>query len=181
MKKIPSFLIAILFFLVTACGKSTAPSEEKLEPTQAGKQFDLDISSVWSRSTPELINGSGIIYMTINNTGDSIETLLAGKTPIAKSIELHMHTIDSNGVFRMRMVDGGRIEIPAGESVELKPGGLHIMMIELTDSLKAGDSFPITLKFEQAGEVTFFVPITDMPPTEVTSVELKKGGYESLK
>jgi periplasmic copper chaperone A len=179
IKKISVFLIAGLLFLAS-CGKQTASVEEKSAITTE-KSFDIVIKSAWSRSAPELMSGTGIVYMTITNTGNSVETLLAGKTPAAQSIELHMHTVDANGVFRMRMVDGGRIEIAPGETVELKSGGLHIMLIDLTKALEAGDSFPLTLKFEHAGEVTFYVPVADYAPEQETVLELLSGGYEALK
>jgi copper(I)-binding protein len=60
-------------------------------------------------------------------------------------------------VMKMRQVEA--IEVPAGKSVELKPGGLHIMFIGLKAPLKAGDKFPLKLKFEKAGEVTVQVNV----------------------
>ncbi|MEN9416974.1 MAG: hypothetical protein RI988_594, partial [Pseudomonadota bacterium] len=56
------------------------------------------------------------------------------------------------------------IEVPPGKTVELKPGGLHVMLIGIQKPLKVGDSFPLTLRFEKAGEVQVEVPVQAMPP-----------------
>ncbi len=180
MKKNSFFLILGLLF-ITACGQAATIPEENTATEEISGDLGIAINSAWSRSTPELMDGSGIAYMKITNTGSRAETLLAGKTPIAEGVELHMHVMDANGVLRMRMVDGGRIEIPAGETVELKPGDLHVMLVNIDNGLDAGNTFPLTLKFEHAGEITILVPIADREPKEDTVMELFAGGYETLE
>jgi len=83
-------------------------------------------------------------------------------------------------VMRMRMVDGGRIEIPAGGTVIMEPGGLHLMLINLTEPLEAGAAYPLTLKFERAGEWTLHVPVADDAPADAAAMKLFAGGYEAL-
>lgn len=166
--------VAVLFGVLVACGggESTEPSQQ--EVTTNGPQ--IVIESAWSRSTPELMESSGIVYLTLSNTGSQSDKLLAGKTPVAEAIELHEHIMDENGVFYMHMVNGGYIEIPAGESVILKPGGLHIMLINLTQALEVGTTYPLTLKFEKMGEVTFSVPVLEAAPEQGIEVEMIGNG-----
>ncbi len=74
----------------------------------------IAIEGPWSRESPGIMALSGIAYMTIHNEGETPDKLIAGKTDFAEAVEFHSHTTDENGVMRMRMVEGGAIEIPAG-------------------------------------------------------------------
>src|SRR5512132_4333375 len=76
--------------------------------------------------------------------------------PFAPRAELHAHT-SYGDVMRMRQVS--LIDVPAGESVDLQPGGLHIMLIDLKEPLKQGETFPLTLTFAKAGTMTVQVPV----------------------
>ena len=152
---------------MSACA-APAPQPPPVEATQKAPQqleegTKIAIEGPWSRESPGLMALSGITYMTIHNEGDEADKLIAAKTDAAEVVELHRHTMDENGVLRMRMVEGGFIEVPAGGSVALEPGGLHLMLINLTQPLKKGETYPLTLKFEKFGDVTFDVPITDVP------------------
>ena len=90
-------------------------------------------------------------FLKLENSGGADDTLLSAGAEVAKAVELHLMSMEGD-VMRMRQVEG--IALPAGKTVELKPGGLHIMLMGLKAPLKAGDSFPLKLKFEKAGEVT---------------------------
>ncbi len=94
--------------------------------------------------------------LTIVNTGTSDDRLIAASSPVAEKSEPHS-TIDDNGVMRMRPLAG--IEVKAGERVELKPGGMHLMLTGLKAPLKLGQSFPLTLTFEKAGAVSVTVAV----------------------
>ena len=157
------FFLAILLLSLSACSAAPAVNEisEAVVEEAAG---EIVVEGAWSRSTPELMDGSGIVYMRITNNGNSSDRLLAAKTEICDVVELHEHVMDSNGVMRMRMIDGGFIEIPAGGDVELAPGGLHLMLVNLDASLKSGTTYSLTLKFEEMGEVTIEVPVFDQEP-----------------
>jgi len=104
---------------------------------------------------------SAAAYMAISNEGAAGERLIGIETPAAKKTSLHTTEHGSDGVARMQPVAG--IEIPAGETVVLEPGGLHVMLMGLTAPLKEGDMVPSTFVFEQAGriEVEFMVDPTD--------------------
>lgn len=89
-------------------------------------------------------------YMVIRNTGSAADKLIAASGDIAKTIEIHT-VIEENGMMQMRRIDG--IDVPAGGSVELKPGGYHVMLIGLNRDMIAGETVQLTLKFEQAGDI----------------------------
>ncbi len=114
----------------------------------------IAIGHPYARATvPGQPAGGG--YLKLDNKG-AADRLLSASAGVAGSVELHSMSMEGD-VMRMRQVDA--IDLPAGKSVELKPGGLHIMFIGLKAPLKAGDSFPMKLKFEKAGEVTVEVKV----------------------
>lgn len=90
------------------------------------------------------------VYLTVRNDGADADRLIAAKGEIAAAVELHTSS-DASGAMQMRPVDA--IEIPAGQTVSLKPGGAHIMLIGLTAKLTENGMVPLTLVFEKAGEV----------------------------
>ena len=94
-------------------------------------------------------------YLKLDNAGAD-DKLLSASAEVSGSVELHSMSMEGD-VMRMRQVDG--VALPAGKTVELKPGGLHIMFVGLKTPLKAGDSFPMKLKFQKAGEVTVTVNV----------------------
>ena len=97
----------------------------------------------------------GGAFMKIANAGAD-DRLLSVRSAAAGSVELHMMAMKGD-VMQMRQVDG--IDLRAGETVELKPGGYHVMLVGLKGPLTAGSSFPATLKFAKAGEVTVQVNV----------------------
>ena len=117
-------------------------------------QGDLRIGHPWSRAAGANTNGAG--FMTIRNTGAQPDRLLSASTPIARVVELHTH-IREGDVMRMRPV--ADIPLPAGETVRLRPGGLHVMLIGLNEPLRQGAEVPLTLRFERAGEVRVMLAI----------------------
>ena len=152
--------IALVALLVAAC---------------SGAAGDIKISEPWARTSP-MVAGAGAAYMVIENKASAADFLLGGSSDVAKAVEVH-ETVAIESVAPMESTsmgaespaasDGGmapggsmmgmqkmdRLEIPAGGSVELKPGSYHIMLIGLTRELVAGEKIDITLKFEKAGDV----------------------------
>lgn len=90
-------------------------------------------------------------YFAVVNGGDTPDRLIAVETPIAKMAMVHITETDANGVSTMRHLEA--VDLPAGETVVLEPGGMHVMLMGLTDILAEGDMIPATLVFEQAGRV----------------------------
>lgn len=119
---------------------------------------DIKIDHPWSRATVAGIP-NGVAYFGLENKGDAADRLVSASSPVAKSAELHNHVMEGE-VARMRHVDA--IEIPAGGSEVLKPGGLHVMLMGLNEPLQEGQMFPLTLTFENAGDVTVEVLVQAM-------------------
>ena len=152
--------IAIVALLVAAC---------------SGGSGGIKTSDAWARTSP-MVAGAGAAYMVIENTGSAADFLVGGSSDVAKAVEVHetvaiesVAPMESTGMgtelpaasaggmgtggSMMGMQKMDRLEIPAGGSVELKPGSYHIMLIDLTRELVAGEKIDITLKFEKAGDV----------------------------
>jgi uncharacterized protein YcnI/copper(I)-binding protein len=115
---------------------------------------DLHIGTVFSRTT---FGRSGAVYLVIENHGDSDDRLVTVSSPIAARAEVHEMTVE-NDVMRMAAVEGGLV-VPAHGTVTLAPGGQHVMLMGLAGPLQHGTTFPLTLGFERAGEVTVTVPV----------------------
>jgi copper(I)-binding protein len=108
----------------------------------------IQLDHVWSRAA--IVGHEGAVYLTITDTG-APDTLTNVATPVAATAELH-RSFDDNGVMKMRQVPA--LPIEPGKPVTLAPGGYHIMLMGLKQTLKEGDSFPVTLSFAKAGPVT---------------------------
>lgn len=111
---------------------------------------NLEIITPWARATaPTAPSGGG--FVVIKNTGASADRLVSARSPAAGAVQIHEMKMDGN-VMRMRELEKG-VEIPAGATVSLAPGGLHLMMMGLKEPLKQGSSVPLTLVFEKAGSI----------------------------
>ena len=110
----------------------------------------LEIKNPWSRAVPK---GATVAagYVTIRNTGAEPDRLVSGSSPVAGKFEFHEMSMDK-GVMRMRPVAGG-LEIKPGQSLELKPQSIHIMMTGLKQPIEKGKPFKGSLVFEKAGAV----------------------------
>ncbi len=89
-------------------------------------------------------------YMTLRNTTSEADRLLSASSDVAHSVELHTSE-EVDGVMTMHPIEG--VDVPAGGSAELAPGGMHVMLVGLTRDLKAGEKITFTLDFEKAGEI----------------------------
>ena len=109
----------------------------------------VTVENAWARATPPGAKlGAG--YLLIRNGGSAADRLLAASTPAAERVELHT-TVREGDVARMRQVKA--YDVPALGRLELKPGGSHLMLVNLKAPLKEGQKIPAVLKFEKAGEV----------------------------
>lgn len=110
-------------------------------------------------------------FMVIRNNGDKELKVLKAATPAARLTELHNH-INDGGVMRMRPV--AAIEIKPGEEVALKPGGLHVMMIDLPAALKEGEVVPITLGFDDGSSKVVEAKVVRGMPAPASAMEQHK-------
>lgn len=150
MKK-ATFLLAMLLllalgFTAVACGSSTDES--------------ITVTDPWGRTSPVAAE-NGAFYMMLTNNGSEDDTLLAASTDACGMVELHEMYDKGEGVMGMRPVEGGSIPVPAGGSAELKPGGLHVMCMMKQVDFEAGTEIPLTLTFENAGELEVTAEIRD--------------------
>ena len=119
----------------------------------------LHIAHPWARATVQGQRTGGA-YLRIDN-GGTADRLLAARSDVAAAVQLHSMSMQGN-VMRMREVEA--IDVPAGAKVALEPGGLHIMLVGLKAPLQAGSSFPLTLRFDKAGEVRLEVKVESAMP-----------------
>ncbi len=104
------------------------------------------------------MDSSMAAFMTIKNTGQAADRLVKVGADFGDA-SMHESKMDSNNVMTMDEVQG--IDIPAGQTVELKNGGYHIMFMKMSKTLKVGDPATLTLEFEKAGKVTVTAKVTD--------------------
>ena len=137
-------------------------------------QSGIKVDHAWSRAA--LIGHEGIIYMTISDSG-APDTLTGVTTPVAAKADLH-ETIDDHGVMKMRSV--ATLTVAPGAPVTLAPGGYHIMLMGLKRALKEGDSFPVTLDFAKAGQVTATVTVAKAGATMPGADHGNMGGMSGM-
>ena len=137
MLKTSALIVTLLFSLL-------------LVSCSSGDQEGIDVEEIWGRPSPKSASNAAF-YMAIRNTGQEQDSLIEASIDICGATELHMSNIDDEGVMSMQQV--GQIDVPAGETINLEPGGLHVMCIDRQAELNPGDSVPISLSFTRAGEI----------------------------
>jgi hypothetical protein len=111
----------------------------------------LRIDHPYATPTPSGAANGAAYLRGIRNTGDEPDRLISAATPVARTVEIHRSVIDAQNVMRMRAIDA--VDLPPKAEVRLRHGGEHhLMLIDLKAPLKNGDRFPMTLRFERAGE-----------------------------
>lgn len=116
----------------------------------------LQGESLWLReSVPGAENGAG--FGTLHNPGDDDLIIVSASSPVAADVEIHTHVHHHGGQMAMEAIDA--LPVPAGESVELRPGGYHLMLMQLNAPLEVGDVHPVTLTLDSGEKVTFEVEV----------------------
>lgn len=119
---------------------------------------DITVENVWSRAS--IIAGRpGVLYMTIRNDGATEDRLVDVATPAAAQAMLH-ETVVKDGMATMPHISA--VPVPAGETVGLRPGGTHAMLMDPAEPLREGVSFPVTLTFAKAGTLTVPVDVLSL-------------------
>ncbi len=124
---------------------------------QNAKVGSVQIENAYTRAT---VPGQQVAggFMKIENKG-AADQLVSASSPVAGEVQLHEMAMDGN-VMKMRQVKD--IAVPAGGAVELKPGGLHLMFMNIKAPLTAGETVPVKLKFAKAREVEVKIPVNAM-------------------
>lgn len=126
-----------------------------ISAAQEAKLGEIRLTGAWSRpSTAEVPRSA--VYLKLENHGAQADRLVAASSPAAARVELH-ESFTEGGMMHMRKIEG--IDVPPHGAAELKPGGLHIMLLAVKSPLQAGKAIPVTLRFQKGGEVTLTVPI----------------------
>ena len=127
-------------------------------PAQAADYVvgSMHISQPWSRATPKGA-AAGAAYMTITNKGTAPDRVSCVSDDASAQCQIHSMTME-DGVMKMRPVEGG-LEIKPGETVTLKPGSFHVMLLDLKHPLEQGNTIKATLKFDTAGSIDVDYPI----------------------
>jgi periplasmic copper chaperone A len=135
-------VLTLAFAILSSFVAVAGAQEFKLGP--------IEINHPWSRATPKGATVAGG-YFTLKNTGTTADRLVGGTSEAGGRFEIHEMTMDG-GVMRMRPLANG-LEIKPGQTVELKPGAFHVMILGLKRPLQQGERFKGTLKLEKAGSV----------------------------
>jgi hypothetical protein len=109
----------------------------------------LQVAEAWAR--PGAAGAESAAYLTITAPGGQADALLSASSPAADMVQLHEVSTDAQGMTGMHHID--RLDIPAGETVRLEPGGYHLMLMDLTAELAVGGTIELTLVFERAGNI----------------------------
>jgi hypothetical protein len=139
-------LVLVLGMCVGIAGQARA---------QTPSASTIAIEQPWARATPAGAK-TGAAYLTIINRGSASDRLVSASTPMASKVQFHEETND-NGIMRMRELPS--LEIQPGATVTFKPGGMHIMLVGVKQQIKEGQTFPLVLKFEKAGEIDLQIPV----------------------
>ena len=126
---------------------------------QAYKLGSLEIDHPWTRATPPTAKAGGG-FLTITSKGTTPDRLIAARSPASTKVEIHEMKMDGS-VMRMRELENG-LEIPPGATVALKPGGYHIMFMDLKAPFAKDAKIPVTLVFEKAGSVDVVLAVQEM-------------------
>jgi copper(I)-binding protein len=124
-------------------------------PVLAGGD-DVAIEGAWSRASIGT-SRPGVAYMTLQNTGDAPVVVTGLRTELATMPMIHTSVTDAQGVTRMSHME--EVEIAAGETVTLDPGGLHVMLMDLQRPMVEGESFTLSLILADGDEISIEVPI----------------------
>ncbi len=142
---------------LTGCTSST-PAADQTQSTVDEKKAALAIENGWVRVSEYSDHTGGMtgVFATVTNNTDTDITLVGGSAEIAQMLEVH-EVVMSGGAMTMQKKEGG-IVIPAGESVTLEPGGLHVMLMDLKQAILDGDQITLTRDFDGADSQTLTLP-----------------------
>lgn len=136
-----NLIVASLVLIAVGCARSSAP---------------VNVEDAWANATPA---GATVAAVYMKLTTKDADTLLSATTTVADHIEMHTNS-EHNGMMQMRPLPN--VPLEAGEPFTFAPGGAHFMLVDLRQPLTAGQSFPMTLRFQHAPEQTVQVQVVEL-------------------
>lgn len=131
-----------------------------LMSTSLAQAADLTIDNAMARAVPPTAKMSAA-FMTLTNNANTDLAVLSAESSVAKAVELHNNTM-TDGKMKMRQVN--QIDLPANQTTELKPGGLHVMLIGLNKALVEGETIDLKLNFSDGSSEALEIPIQQIKP-----------------
>lgn len=147
-------LFSFLIFFITCTNEEREPQSEETVQTELPSD-GIEISGAWARPASE--GGTSAIYMNILNGTSQADTLVSISSPVSGMIEVHESYEQEEGMMGMRPVE--TVVAPAKDVLSLKPGGLHVMLMQLNRPLAEGDSVEFTVVFANGGVKSLTVPV----------------------
>lgn len=129
---------------------------DRLDPVSAAPGMTTSLTDTTMLDNAMMSGATSAAYMTLVNGGDTADRLLGASSDAAQEVQLHTSGMENN-VMRMREVPA--IDVPANGAAVLKPGGYHVMLLDLTRDLTPSETITLTLTFEHAGEIQVQVPV----------------------
>jgi copper(I)-binding protein len=136
-------LLPVIGLLVTACSHLSGV---------------VTVTDSWAPTTPPHAP-TAVIYLTIDNGSGTDDQILDVASSRCGTVELHATTIDENRIMRMRLATPDLLEIPSGETLEMLPGGLHVMCIDPPTPFEEGETLDVTVTMEEAGTLQVTTPV----------------------
>jgi copper(I)-binding protein len=147
---------------LAACGSDSNAADTTIAATDTTPATpNITVSGQWARTSP-MATDMGAAYMTINSDAD--DELLGAKVDmsIAMMTQVHETIMGDDGAMKMQEVE--KVDIKAGTPTELKPGGYHVMLMQLKAPLETGSTISVTLTFAKAGDIVVDVPVQEEAP-----------------
>ena len=144
--RITLLILSVVIFVSTVAHSQSREADK----------MKVRIEGAWARRAPMMKgdstagSGNGAVYLTIINPGNVSDDVIAASSDVAENAELH-ESYEESGMMMMRPMI--KLHVPAGAKLEMKPGGYHIMLINLKRELKAGQVISVTLVLQKAGRV----------------------------
>lgn len=145
-------LLVAAALALTGCASTTSTAEPATSAADT-----VTVTDVWVKSAE---SGMSAAFGELTNDGEADVTVVSAETGASAMVQLHETVTDDAGEMVMREIDGGFV-IPAGGSLTLEPGASHIMLMDLTSPLVAGDEVTFTLTFSDDSTVEFTAPVKD--------------------
>ena len=146
--------------LLLLAGLLVSPLLAQAHQYQAGQ---IEIDHPWSRAMPPTAPNAAAFFV-LHNQGDTADRLISASSPQAQKTEIHEH-VHKDGLMKMQQVQD--VDVPAGGEVKFMPMGYHVMLFGVHKQAQDGERFPLTLRFEKAGDVEVEVAVQkDAPQAE---------------